>query len=220
VRIAWEDGDGTHELDQLMEHGLELEDGPNGEPEPKISLEAPAGRAARRAREANRQRQAELAMEKRFVTTHWEVRIQTGILGILGVNAFNGWTRVLGHHGNFKSMMNGLGMGLIARGKRMLREMRNEQGTVVGRPPNYMLSPSTRLSTRAPTSSGCTELDALPRPRDSTLRHIVSPYSVCGKPARYQRRCVICGKDTSYFLCRLRSGVRDSSAAGTHGCNV
>ena len=151
---------------------------------------------------ANRQRQEQLAMEKRFVTKSWEVRFQTTVLSIVAVNVFNGWTRVLGREGELKPSISLLGMQLIQRGRRQLRELRTEAvaGVVVrGRRPQIMSSPDTAVASLG-TNSGANMSDASPRLRiQSPMRHIcVSYYYNDQQRAGYQRKCVICGKHTSH----------------------
>lgn len=146
---------------------------------------------------ANCARQDQLALEKRFLTKSWHVRLQTSVLGIFFVNVFYGWTRVLEQPGDLKPTLLRLGMDLLNRGKAELRASWEATGGR-GRPPSYARDAGAAgaAGTLQPSQASAPLLP----PRSSPLRHVpVSFSSEGGRKARYQKDCVICGQDTSYY---------------------
>mmetsp|Transcript_4902 Transcript_4902/g.14438 ORF Transcript_4902/g.14438 Transcript_4902/m.14438 type:complete len:189 (-) Transcript_4902:188-754(-) len=147
-------------------------------------------------------------MERIFLTKSWEVRIQITILGIMFCNLYCGWTRVLGQEGMLKEVVHDLGMALIRRGRAELNTLgcgiTPLSGGRRGRPTNLQCSNSViassagMLSPRSPSPS-------FPSGQDNM--HMLSSFRVgVGKRSMYERDCVICGGDTSWFCALCGEG--------------
>jgi len=163
--------------------------------------------------QANRARQDQLALEKMFLTKSWSTRFQTTIFGIQAVNIFNGWTRVLGQKGSLKPTLNQLGMSLIRLGRQRMRAVRRDDDVPRRGRPSLVDHTPPRLSRETCPTAG--ETGNLP-PRASPMRHILQLYSAAGKKNQFQKRCVVCGKHTSYFCaaCGQRVAVHPEKTRG------
>jgi len=97
---------------------------------------------------ANCQYQEQLALENRFLTKTWGMRVHTLVLSVVALNVFHGWTRVVESEGMLKPGIPLLGMQLIQRGRRQLHHLCSHAlaGAVVrGRGPQFVSSPETAV---------------------------------------------------------------------------
>ena len=146
----------------------------------------------------NRVRQHDLALEKRFGTHDPFIRYQTHVLGVVLANAIEGWCNIInqGRRDSPRELAREIGMGLLAH-------LRAEKAVP--------LSLSGSLALSQGTTGGGSSI------RDSPGKHM--PLSYCraaGKSSGYQRHCVVCGKDTSFFcsMCGDQVAVHPARVQG------
>ena len=133
-------------------------------------------------------RQADVPMEKRFGTHDCFTRYQMHVLGVVMANTIEAWCNILNQKRTSpRELAEALGMELIQYVKVQHAMPRGPSSSLAG------------LSTGTLTGShGGSNLST----RDSPAKHITVTYFSVGKAAGFQRKCVICGKDTSSFCSR------------------
>jgi hypothetical protein len=153
----------------------------------------------------NRVRQHDLAFEKRFITKDAFTRLQTTVFGILCTNAVQGWCNIInqGRRETPRVLAREIGMGLLAH-------LRADRAVP--------LSLSVSLGISHGTADGSSSIRASPGKYMP-----VSFRRGAGKGATFQRKCVVCGKDTSFFcsLCGEQCAVHPLHVRGrpdTVGC--